>query len=132
MSTRRSTNPATSGPNLKPRLSVRPRPSLPPVSVFPDGPPAGARCRYGKSYESAAEVQKRFRIFSESLQLVRSTNRKGLSYRLGINRMTMIFSVLVPTCNVLISASRIDFFFLKVGFTYLCLICVAGVQASPT
>uniref|UniRef100_A0A804QAX6 Cysteine proteinase 2 n=1 Tax=Zea mays TaxID=4577 RepID=A0A804QAX6_MAIZE len=42
--------------------------------------------RYGKSYESAAEVHKRFRIFSESLQLVRSTNRKGLSYRLGINR----------------------------------------------
>ncbi|EER96801.1 hypothetical protein BDA96_02G227700 [Sorghum bicolor] len=44
--------------------------------------------RYGKSYESAAEVQKRFRIFSESLQLVRSTNRKGLSYRLGINRFS--------------------------------------------
>ncbi|CAN6204589.1 unnamed protein product [Urochloa humidicola] len=42
--------------------------------------------RYGKSYESAAEVQKRFRIFSESLELVRSTNRKGLPYRLGINR----------------------------------------------
>lgn len=41
--------------------------------------------RYGKSYGSAAEVQKRFRIFSESLELVRSTNRKGLPYRLGIN-----------------------------------------------
>ncbi|KQJ90423.1 hypothetical protein BRADI_4g31440v3 [Brachypodium distachyon] len=42
--------------------------------------------RYGKSYESAAEVQRRFRIFSESLEEVRSTNQKGLSYRLGINR----------------------------------------------
>ncbi|KAL6846216.1 hypothetical protein ACP4OV_023664 [Aristida adscensionis] len=42
--------------------------------------------RYGKSYEDAAEVQRRFRIFSESLELVRSTNRKGLPYRLGINR----------------------------------------------
>jgi cathepsin H len=42
--------------------------------------------RYGKSYESVAEVHKRFRIFSESLELVRSTNRKGLPYRLGINR----------------------------------------------
>ncbi|VAI32425.1 unnamed protein product [Triticum turgidum subsp. durum] len=39
--------------------------------------------RYGKSYESAAEVRRRFRIFSESLEEVRSTNRKGLSYRLG-------------------------------------------------
>jgi cathepsin H len=43
-------------------------------------------CRYGKTYESAAEVQRRFRIFSESLQEVRSTNRRGLSYKLGINR----------------------------------------------
>ncbi|CAD6219061.1 unnamed protein product [Miscanthus lutarioriparius] len=31
---------------------------------------------------------KRFRIFSESLQLAHSTNRKGLSYRLGINRFS--------------------------------------------
>ncbi|KAL6656091.1 hypothetical protein ACP70R_006917 [Stipagrostis hirtigluma subsp. patula] len=44
--------------------------------------------RYGKSYESAAEVQRRFRIFSESLELIRSTNRKGLPYRLGINRFS--------------------------------------------
>ncbi|KAF8695194.1 hypothetical protein HU200_037652 [Digitaria exilis] len=42
--------------------------------------------RHGKSYESVAEVHRRFRIFSESLELVRSTNRKGLPYRLGINR----------------------------------------------
>jgi hypothetical protein len=31
-------------------------------------------------------VQRRFRIFSQSLQEVRSSNRKGLSYKLGINR----------------------------------------------
>nr|BAJ88051.1 predicted protein [Hordeum vulgare subsp. vulgare] len=43
---------------------------------------------YGKSYESAAEVRRRFRIFSESLEEVRSTNRKGLPYRLGINRFS--------------------------------------------
>jgi cathepsin H len=46
--------------------------------------------RYGKSYKSVAEVQKRFRIFSESLQLVRSTNWKGLYYRLDINHFTDI------------------------------------------
>uniref|UniRef100_A0A0E0ESP3 Peptidase C1A papain C-terminal domain-containing protein n=1 Tax=Oryza meridionalis TaxID=40149 RepID=A0A0E0ESP3_9ORYZ len=42
--------------------------------------------RHGKRYGDAAEVQRRFRIFSESLELVRSTNRRGLPYRLGINR----------------------------------------------
>jgi cathepsin H len=44
--------------------------------------------RYGKSYESAAEVRRRFRIFTESLQEVRSTNSRGLSYKLGINRFS--------------------------------------------
>jgi len=44
--------------------------------------------RYGKSYENAAEVQRRFRIFSESLDKVRSTNRRGLSYKLGINHFS--------------------------------------------
>uniref|UniRef100_A0A0E0QS01 Peptidase C1A papain C-terminal domain-containing protein n=1 Tax=Oryza rufipogon TaxID=4529 RepID=A0A0E0QS01_ORYRU len=44
--------------------------------------------RHGKRYGDAAEVQRRFRIFSESLELVRSTNRRGLPYRLGINRRT--------------------------------------------
>ncbi|KAG8050076.1 hypothetical protein GUJ93_ZPchr0009g1775 [Zizania palustris] len=42
--------------------------------------------RHGKSYSDAAEVRRRFRIFSESLELVRSTHRRGLPYRLGINR----------------------------------------------
>jgi len=54
-----------------------------------------------------AEVHKRFRIFSESLELVRSTNRKGLPYRLGINRMALTTSVLVvPIFNPRSSASR--------------------------
>ncbi|RWW08984.1 hypothetical protein GW17_00027556 [Ensete ventricosum] len=42
--------------------------------------------RYGKSYGSAEEILKRFAVFSENLELIRSTNRKGLPYRLGINR----------------------------------------------
>jgi len=33
-------------------------------------------------------VQRRFRIFSESLDKVRSTNRRGLSYKLGINHFS--------------------------------------------
>ena len=54
-----------------------------------------------------AEVHKRFRIFSESLELVRPTNRKGLPYRLGINRMALTASVLVvPIFNARSSASR--------------------------
>ncbi|CAL9167203.1 unnamed protein product [Musa hybrid cultivar] len=42
--------------------------------------------RYGKSYGSAEEILKRFAVFSESLELIRTTNRKGLPYRLGINQ----------------------------------------------
>lgn len=42
--------------------------------------------RYGKSYGSAEEILKRFAVFSENLELIRTTNRKGLPYRLGINR----------------------------------------------
>lgn len=42
--------------------------------------------RYGKRYESAEEMRRRFEIFVENLELIRSTNRKGLSYTLGINR----------------------------------------------
>ena len=55
-----------------------------------------------------AEVHKRFRIFSESLELVRSTNRKGLPYRLGINRMASLTASVpvVPIFNARSSASR--------------------------
>ncbi|KAI9113861.1 hypothetical protein K1719_015112 [Acacia pycnantha] len=41
--------------------------------------------RYGKRYETADEVKFRFLIFSDNLKLIRSTNRKGLSYTLGVN-----------------------------------------------
>ncbi|XP_074579378.1 cysteine proteinase 2-like [Curcuma longa] len=46
---------------------------------------AGFALRYGKSYGSAEEIRKRFAVFAENLALIRSTNRKGLPYRLGIN-----------------------------------------------
>ena len=42
--------------------------------------------RYGKSYESVEEIKLRFSTFVESLQLIRSTNRQNLPYKLGINR----------------------------------------------
>ncbi|KAL6222057.1 hypothetical protein ACLB2K_005449 [Fragaria x ananassa] len=42
--------------------------------------------RYEKKYESLEEMRRRFEIFSENKKLIRSTNRKGLSYKLGVNR----------------------------------------------
>nr|CAD1826112.1 unnamed protein product [Ananas comosus var. bracteatus] len=42
--------------------------------------------RYGKRYGSVEEIKRRFGIFRESLELIRSTNRKGLPYKLGINQ----------------------------------------------
>ncbi|XP_073149990.1 vanillin synthase [Henckelia pumila] len=44
--------------------------------------------RYGKRYEDAEEIQKRFQIFVENLKMIRSHNRKGLSYTMGINEFT--------------------------------------------
>ncbi|GFP79473.1 cysteine proteinase 3 [Phtheirospermum japonicum] len=44
--------------------------------------------RYGKSYENAEEIQRRFQIFSENLKMIRSHNRKGLSYTMGVNAFT--------------------------------------------
>ncbi|KAL6507140.1 hypothetical protein OROHE_022039 [Orobanche hederae] len=44
--------------------------------------------RYGRRYEDAEEVQRRFQIFSENLKIIRSHNRKGLSYIMGINAFT--------------------------------------------
>ncbi|KAL2501428.1 Thiol protease aleurain-like [Forsythia ovata] len=41
--------------------------------------------RYGKRYEGAEEMQRRFEIFSENLRIVRSHNKKGLSYTLAVN-----------------------------------------------
>nr|BAF81994.1 cysteine proteinase [Platycodon grandiflorus] len=41
--------------------------------------------RYGKSYETAEEMKRRFSIFVDSLKMIRSHNKKGLSYTLGVN-----------------------------------------------
>ncbi|XP_048133952.1 pro-cathepsin H-like [Rhodamnia argentea] len=42
--------------------------------------------RYGKRYETVEEIKLRFEIFRESLKLIRSTNKKGLPYTLGVNQ----------------------------------------------
>ncbi|CAA6664648.1 unnamed protein product [Spirodela intermedia] len=42
--------------------------------------------RYGKSYDSAEEIRRRFSIFVDNLRLIRSSNRRGRSYTLGINQ----------------------------------------------
>lgn len=41
--------------------------------------------KHGKIYESVEEMKLRFATFSNNMDLIRSTNRKGLSYRLGLN-----------------------------------------------
>ncbi|KAJ9168047.1 hypothetical protein P3X46_019621 [Hevea brasiliensis] len=41
--------------------------------------------RYGKRYETEEEMKLRFAIFSENLDLIRSTNKKGLPYTLAVN-----------------------------------------------
>ncbi|EEF46275.1 thiol protease aleurain-like [Ricinus communis] len=41
--------------------------------------------RHGKRYQSEDEMKMRFAIFSENLDFIRSTNRKGLSYTLAVN-----------------------------------------------
>jgi len=42
--------------------------------------------RYGKKYETAEEVKLRFSIFSDNLKMIRSHNKKGLSYTLALNK----------------------------------------------
>ncbi|CAH2063996.1 unnamed protein product [Thlaspi arvense] len=42
--------------------------------------------RYGKMYESAEEMKLRFSVYKENLGLIRSTNQKGLSYKLSLNK----------------------------------------------
>ncbi|KAG4929550.1 hypothetical protein JHK82_046614 [Glycine max] len=41
--------------------------------------------RHGKRYRSVDEIRNRFRIFSDNLKLIRSTNRRSLTYTLGVN-----------------------------------------------
>ncbi|XP_057505709.1 pro-cathepsin H-like [Actinidia eriantha] len=41
--------------------------------------------RYGKRYETTEKTKLRFAIFSENLKLIRSHNKKGLSYTLAVN-----------------------------------------------
>lgn len=41
--------------------------------------------KYGKRYESAEEINRRFGVFKESLKMIRSHNKKGLPYKLGVN-----------------------------------------------
>ncbi|KAG9457311.1 hypothetical protein H6P81_001819 [Aristolochia fimbriata] len=42
--------------------------------------------RYEKKYSTVEEIKRRFGIFVENLELIKSTNRKRLSYTLGINQ----------------------------------------------
>ncbi|EFH53659.1 hypothetical protein ARALYDRAFT_323209 [Arabidopsis lyrata subsp. lyrata] len=42
--------------------------------------------RYGKKYQSVEEMKLRFSVFKENLDLIRSTNKKGLSYKLSLNQ----------------------------------------------
>ncbi|CAH8363982.1 unnamed protein product [Eruca vesicaria subsp. sativa] len=42
--------------------------------------------QYGKKYENEEEIKHRFSVFKENLDLIRSTNKKGLSYKLGVNQ----------------------------------------------
>ncbi|CAO2842029.1 unnamed protein product [Amaranthus hypochondriacus] len=42
--------------------------------------------RHGKRYETAEEIINRFNVYRESLKLIRSTNKKGLPYKLHINK----------------------------------------------
>ncbi|KAK7265446.1 hypothetical protein RJT34_33066 [Clitoria ternatea] len=41
--------------------------------------------RYGKRYHSVDEIKRRFQIYSDNLGLIRSTNKKPLTYTLAVN-----------------------------------------------
>nr|GMC86785.1 cysteine proteinase 3-like [Ipomoea batatas]GME08098.1 cysteine proteinase 3-like [Ipomoea batatas] len=41
--------------------------------------------KYGKRYDSAEEINQRFGVFKDSLKMIRSHNKKGLPYKLGVN-----------------------------------------------
>nr|GMC49186.1 cysteine proteinase 3 [Ipomoea batatas] len=41
--------------------------------------------KYRKRYDSAEEISQRFGVFKESLKMIRSHNKKGLPYKLGVD-----------------------------------------------
>lgn len=48
------------------------------------------------------EMKSRFAIFSENLDLIRSTNKKGLSYTLGVNRELLLHLLSVLLCRFIL------------------------------
>lgn len=54
--------------------------------------------RHGKRYESPEELKMRFEVFSENKRLIRSTNRKRLSYTLAVNRKLLSASSFFCWC----------------------------------
>lgn len=56
--------------------------------------------RHGKRYETVEEIINRFNVYRESLKLIRSTNKKGLPYKLHVNsKFYMIVSILLIKWN---------------------------------
>ncbi|PKA49576.1 Cysteine proteinase 2 [Apostasia shenzhenica] len=46
---------------------------------------AGFAQQYRKNYRSTDEIKRRYEIFVENLRLIEATNRRGLTYKLGVN-----------------------------------------------
>ncbi|XP_041997511.1 cysteine proteinase 3-like [Salvia splendens] len=44
--------------------------------------------KYGKTYESSEEIERRFHVFSDNLRIIRAHNTKGLSYSMGLNEFS--------------------------------------------
>ncbi|KAI3710484.1 hypothetical protein L2E82_40267 [Cichorium intybus] len=61
------------------------------MSAVCDDTGCGCRSRrYGKKYETPDEMKQRYSIFVESLKTIRSHNKKGLSYTLGVNGKLLV------------------------------------------
>ncbi|KAF2614665.1 hypothetical protein F2Q70_00007765, partial [Brassica cretica] len=41
--------------------------------------------KYGKKYQNKEEIKHRFSVFQKNLDLIGSTNKKGLPFKLGVN-----------------------------------------------
>ncbi|KAB1670586.1 hypothetical protein ES319_1Z155200v1 [Gossypium barbadense] len=46
--------------------------------------------KHGKRYEDVEEIKLRFQIFKDNMDLIRSTNKKGLPYSLSVNRTSSL------------------------------------------